>query len=122
MDISHGPEETPAAGFFVRRRKRGSAEPPAFRGFLFYDKDGYNGKPPSRAVLRTAWDVAWNQRREYYRRSAQLVDGEILSVDETHKVIKGIRVDDEKVFNGLFTVMNEHNQVVAQVSIRVSQG
>ena len=43
-------------------------------------------------------------------------------MDETHKVMKGIRVDDEKVFNGLFTVMNEHNQVVAQVSILVSQG
>ena len=94
--------------------------PPRFGGF--YDKDGYNGKPPSRAVLLTALYVAWNQRREYYRRSAKLVDGEIFSVDETHKVMKGIRVDDQDMFNGIFTVMNEHNQVVAQVSILVSQG
>ena len=33
--------------------------------------------------------------------------------------MKGIRVDGGKVFNGLFTVMNEHNQVVAQVSVSV---
>ena len=43
-------------------------------------------------------------------------------MDETHKVMKGIRVDDQDMFNGIFTVMNEHNQVVAQVSILVSQG
>lgn len=111
-----------------RRQKQGSVSaadnetllnPPRFGGF--YDKDGYNGRPPGRAVLHAAWDAVWDERGEYYRRSAQLTDGQILSVDETHKVMKGVRVDDCKVFNGLFTVMNEYNQVVAQVSIFLSE-
>jgi len=46
-----------------------------------------------------------------------VVDGEILSIDETHKVMKDVRVDGNKVFNGLFSVLDEHNQVVAQVSL-----
>ncbi|CAM9783090.1 unnamed protein product, partial [Laminaria digitata] len=86
--------------------------PPRFGGF--YDKDGYNGKPPSASVLRGAWDVTWESRKEYYRRSAQLVDGDNIAVDESHKLVKGIRVDNSKVFHGIFTVINQHNQVVAQ--------
>ena len=88
--------------------------PPRFGGF--YDKDGYNGKPPSRAVLRSAWDAVWDKQKGFLRRSAQLTGGQIWSVDETFKVMKGVRVDDQKVFNGLFTVMNEYNQVIGQVS------
>lgn len=94
--------------------------PPRFGGF--YDKDGYNGKPPSRSVLRAAWDVVFHQQQPYYRRSSQLVDGELLSIDETHKVMKGVRVDGNKVFNGLFTALNEYNQVVAQVNMLGCQG
>lgn len=100
------------------RRQRSSAEPPAL--WRFYDKDGYNGRPPGRAVLRAAWSAVWDQRGEYDRRSAQLADGQILSVDETHKVMKGVRVNDCKVFTGLFTDMNEYNQVVAQVRVYLS--
>lgn len=94
--------------------------PPRFGGF--YDKDGYNRKPPSRKVLRAAWDVVFHQRQPYYCRSSQLVDGDILSIDETHKVMKGVRVDGNKVFNGLFTVLNQHNQVVAQVGVLNAKG
>lgn len=88
--------------------------PPRFGGF--YDKDGYNGKPPSAAVLRSAWDVVWESRREYYRRDAQMIDGDNVAVDESHKLVKGIRVDNSKVYHGILTVINQHNQVVAQVS------
>lgn len=94
--------------------------PPRFGGF--YDKDGYNGKTPSREMLRAAWDVVFHQRQPYYRRSSQLVDGDILSIDETHKVMKGVRVDGNKVFNGLFTILNQHNQVVGQVSVLGCEG
>ena len=106
-----------------RRQEQGSLlaaenetlrNPPRFGGF--YDKDRYNGKPPSAAVLRAAWEAVWDKRREYYRRGQQLIDGENLSVDESHKLMKGVRVNNSKVFNGVFTVMNEHHQVVAQVS------
>lgn len=43
------------------------------------------------------------------------MDGDTLAVDESHKLVKGVRVDNNKVFHGIFTVMNQYNQVVAQV-------
>ena len=48
--------------------------PPRFGGF--FDKDGYDGKPPSRRVLRAAWDVVWKHTSPFYRRSSQLLDGQ----------------------------------------------
>ena len=92
--------------------------PPRFGGF--YDKDGYNWKAPSAAVLRVAWDVAFTSRREYYRRSSQLFDGDNVAFDESHKLVKGIRVENSKVYSGVFTAINQHNQVVAQVSFSAS--
>lgn len=107
-------------GSVVSAENEALRNPPRVGGF--YSKTGYNGKPPSPAVLRIAWDVTWEGRADYYRRSAQLVDGENLAVDESHKLIKGVRVDNNKVLSGIFTVMNEHHQVVAQVSSLVDPG
>lgn len=61
------------------------------------DKDGYNGKAPSAAVLRVACDVAFASRREYYHRSCQLVDVDNVAFDVSHKLVKGIRVDNSEV-------------------------
>ena len=35
--------------------------------------------------------------------------------DESHKLVKPIRVDHSKVFHGVFTLVNEYNQVILQV-------
>lgn len=50
-----------------------------------------------------------------------MVDGENAALDDSYKLVKAIRVNDKKVFHSLLTVMNEHNQVIAQVS-RQRQG
>ncbi|CAN0585936.1 unnamed protein product, partial [Laminaria digitata] len=86
--------------------------PPRFGEF--HDKDGYNGNPPSAGVLRAAWDAVLEGRMPWYRRSAQLVDGENVALDDSHKLVKAVRVNGTKVYHSLLTVMNEHNQVMAQ--------
>ena len=35
--------------------------------------------------------------------------------DESHKLVKSIRVGHSKVFHGVYTLVNEYNQVVLQV-------
>ena len=87
--------------------------PPRFGSFG--DETGDNGRPPSVAVLKCAF-VALIEGREYcYHGQQQLVDGRNLADDESHKVVKAIRVNNEKVFNGVYTVINEYGQVVLQV-------
>ena len=43
------------------------------------------------------------------------MDGQILAGDESHKITKSIRVTDAKAFQGVYTMVNEFNQVVLQV-------
>lgn len=42
-------------------------------------------------------------RREYYGRSSQLFDGDNVAFDESHELVKGIRVDNIEVYSGVFT-------------------
>ena len=51
--------------------------------------------------------MVFHQRQAFYRRSSQLVDCQVLSIDEPHKNIKNFRVDANRVFNGLFTENGE---------------
>lgn len=51
----------------------------------------------------------------WHHRQQQLVDGRNLGVDDSHKITKGIRVMNAKVFHGVHTVLNEFSQVVMQV-------
>ena len=43
------------------------------------------------------------------------MDGQILAGDESHKTTKSIRVTDAKAFQGVYTMVNEFNQVVLQI-------
>lgn len=46
-------------------------------------------------------------------RSMQLIDGDIVSGDASHKVTKLVYSDikDDRAFHGLYTLMNQHRQV-----------
>jgi len=87
--------------------------PPRFGSFS--DKSGYNGAPPTAAVLRSVCISVMEGREHWYHWQQQLVDGSNLAGDESHKVVKAIRVRHEKVFHGVYTIINEYGQVVMQV-------
>lgn len=89
------------------------SNPPRFS--RFDDKAGYNGRSPSAAVLQSASVAVMEGMEHWYHRQQQLVDGRNLGLDDSHKVTKGIRVMNSKVFHGVHTVLNEHSQVVMQV-------
>ncbi|CAM9213911.1 unnamed protein product [Ectocarpus sp. 6 AP-2014] len=84
----------------------------------FDDKDGYNGKPPGEATLRAAWHVVSEERGPWLQRRAQMVGGKILAGDASYKFTKKIKVDGNRVFQGTYTVMNEHHMVVLQTQLR----
>ena len=42
--------------------------------------------------------------------------GKILAGDASYKFTKKVKVDGNRVFQGTYTVMNEHHMVVKQVS------
>lgn len=88
-------------------------KPPRFGSFS--DQGGYNGRPPSAAILKSACETVMEGREHWYHRQQQLVDGTNLAGDESHKVVKAIRVSHEKVFHGVYTIINEYGQVVMQV-------
>ena len=87
--------------------------PPRFGSFS--DKAGYNGRPPSAATLKSVCVAVMEGREYWYHRQQQLVDGTNLAGDESHKIVKAIRVSNEKVFHGVYTILNEYGQVVMQV-------
>lgn len=89
------------------------SDPPRFS--RFDDKAGYNGRSPSAAVLQSAFVAVMEGMEHWYHRQQQLVDGRNLALDDSHKVTKGIRVMNSKVFHGLHTTLNEHGQVSMQV-------
>ena len=104
-----------SAQTFLDPALNAKVEHPEFLG-KFDDKDGYNGKPPSEATLRAAWHVVSEERWPWFRRRAQMVGGKILAGDASYKFTKKVKVDGNRVFQGTYTVMNEHHMVVKQVS------
>jgi hypothetical protein len=80
----------------------------------FNDRGGYDGSVPSDTVLEAAWFMSFEMREYWYHRQSQLVGGVVLSADAAHKLVKGVRLLYAKVVYGIFTVLNEDNQVVMQ--------
>lgn len=137
--IPHSPCQRVASLYFAhfrynfrlgRRRNKGQLPiaksawnnllaPPQVGGF--YDTDGFNGRPPGTAVLLAAWYASFEGKELWLHRSQQLVGGVNVAGDESHKLVKAVRVDNNKVFHGVFTLVNEYNQVVLQVSTMLKQ-
>lgn len=92
--------------------------PPLFGDFD--DETGYNGRPPSAAVLQSALIATFEGKQHWYYREQQMLDGTNAAGDGSHKVVKAIRLANEKVFNGMYTMVNEYNQVVMQVRTSVA--
>ena len=87
--------------------------PPQTSGF--HDTDGFNDRPPGRAILLAAWYTYFESKELWLHHSQQLVGGVNVADDESHKLVKSIRVDHSKVFHGVYTLVNEYNHVVLQV-------
>lgn len=83
------------------------------------DPLGYNGNTPGESVLSAVWLTVFEGKEPYYHRHAQKVDGQNVAGDESHKMTKSIRVTDDKVFHGMYTMVNEFGQVMFQVSFKV---
>lgn len=73
----------------------------------FSDKDGFNGNPPSAAVLGAAlWAVFEDKELWCHRRNA-LLDGEKGAIEGSHTVAKAIRGNDKKVRHARYTVLSK---------------
>lgn len=79
------------------------------------DPLGYDGRTPSETLLTEVRYAVFEGREQWYHRRAQLVDGQILAGEDSHKIVKSIRVADSKVYHGVHTMLNEFGQVVMQV-------
>ena len=88
----------------------------------FSDPLGYNGKTPSSSLLTHVWLVVFEGKESYYHRHAQRVDGQNAGGDESHKMTKSIRGANDKVFHGVYTMVNEFGQVMLQVSSMLMWG
>lgn len=80
----------------------------------FDDRGGYDGSVPSDTLLEAAWFLTFEIREHWYHRRQQLIGGLVLSGDAAHKLVKGVRLLNANVVYGVFTVLNEWNQVVLQ--------
>lgn len=100
-------------GSFLPAENETLRNPPQFG--RWDDPLGYDGRSPGEALLASVRYAVFEGQEQWYHRRSQLVDGRILAGDESHKITKSIRVSDAKVFQGVYTVVNEFNQVVLQV-------
>ena len=100
-------------GSFLPMEKERLRNPPAFG--RWGDPLGYDGKSPGVDLLGSVRYAVFEGQEQWYHRRAQLVDGQILAGDESHKMTKSIRVVDAKAFQGVHTMVNEFNQVVLQI-------
>ncbi|CAN0022907.1 unnamed protein product, partial [Ectocarpus fasciculatus] len=96
-------------GSFLPAENETLRNPPQFG--RWDDPLGYDGRSPGEALLASVRYAVFEGQEQWYHRRSQLVDGRILAGDESHKITKSIRVSDAKVFQGVYTVLNEFNQV-----------
>ncbi|CAM9377727.1 unnamed protein product [Ectocarpus sp. 6 AP-2014] len=116
--------------------EEGAPDIPTFGGFG--DKEGFNGAWPSDQYLRAVWhkwfydtvvmeaDGVRMTREDHLQRVGQLVDGMILAGDASFKYAKVIRLTSagestkSKPIQGIFTILNEYEQVVFQKAMKTS--
>jgi hypothetical protein len=65
------------------------------------------------SLIRKKHDVL----RPWYDNRISLLSAEHLKIDHSHKVTGRIRFKDVKIFSGLFTAMNENNQIRLQIFV-----
>ena len=100
-------------GSFLPMENERLRNPPAFD--RWGDPLEYDGRSLGVTLLASVWYAVFEGQEQWYHRRAQLVDGQILAGDESHKMTKSFRVTDAKTFQGVYTMVNEFNQVVLQV-------
>jgi hypothetical protein len=77
----------------------------------FSSKSGYNEIVPSTKYLISLIKKKHDTLRPWYDNRVSLLSSSHLKIDHSHKVTGRIRFQDVKIFSGLFTAMNENNQI-----------
>src|SRR3546814_17484537 len=74
---------------------------------------GYADYVPKEEFFRELHNSFLDSRDTFETKCLQQTDGQILSIDASHKVTNLVYVcSSTKVFHGLVTIMNEYSQVV----------
>ena len=100
-------------GPFLPMENERFQNPPVFG--RWGDPLGYDRRSPGKTLLANVRYAMLEGQEQWYHRRAQLVDGQVMAGDESHKITKSIRVTDAKAFQGVYTMLNEFNLVVLQV-------
>jgi hypothetical protein len=77
------------------------------------DKMGYRGQIPTVYALKLAFVRKMNESHEFKTRSLMSLTGTILCGDHTFKVAKVPFSGHQRMFEAMYSMMNEHGQVVA---------
>ena len=80
--------------------------------YFDFDDPGYDTRTPSFSFLLNLCIEEIESRVPYYCRKMQMVGGQNLSADHSHKVAKVVLIEGERGFMGIYTVMNEFGKVL----------
>lgn len=93
---------------------RGHVQNMSVRQAPFYDLNDPRAETelPSLAYLLEVTVLAMETRHPYYIRKMQMILGRFLSGDHSHKVAKVVLIQGNRVFHGVYTLMNEFGQIL----------
>jgi hypothetical protein len=77
-----------------------------------YDGDLYRGQTPSVYILKRAFVGVMNKSSDIKTRSIMSLKGNILCGDHTFKVAKVPFSGHQRMFEAMWSMLNEHGQVV----------
>lgn len=75
---------------------------------------GYNEAFPSEKYIISLFKKKHDSLRQWYDNRVSMIPVKHLKIDHSHKVTSRIRLNSVKIFNGLFTAMNENHQIRLQ--------
>jgi len=94
-------------------RQPSAAAPVVKEPFYPFGSAEYGGSCFSVSYLVMAFIETVESYLDYYSRKIQMIDGLHLKCDHSFKITKRICMDGERVFEAMFTIMNEYGQIVA---------
>jgi ribonuclease D len=85
-----------------------------FKFGTFSSKSGYNERIPSTNYIISLIKKKHDSLKQWYDNRVSMLSVEHLKIDHSHKVTGRIRFNSVKIFSGLFTAVNEFNQIRLQ--------
>lgn len=78
----------------------------------FFDRDGWRGAVPSLPFLTRTYAIHGRKSQNFKHQHNMGITGDILSGDHTFKIAKVPCSNFERIFDAMFSVMNEFGQIV----------